>query len=349
LDDKDPEDTNILSQSEVAPPPSEPSNPLSIRIYSSSGIITSFLSEQRATCNNNLQLQYRHAAEGRAYNHHDALKHNHIILKFAMPTTANSDQAPTTLPLKEVIDSIISSLSLTFVTNIVAIFNYDKPINNVKCTSSTYYSFAFLSPHSTQQHDKNQFSMEYSFLYARLADLVKGPTQALCNIPNLPPITNFLTITTPHINAMNERLKFPFKGVGPHTLLGQEEYKNSDTFRHLGFLIITALRTCWKLNMHPTHPFPPNLARLITRYDIMHIISTKKVRVRTPQNTPKIHNMLGIILTTNEPHATTIRETLHELCIVKQHPLLIFGMHNTFAIHLHVFPPNNDPNRITLC
>jgi hypothetical protein len=147
---------------------------------------------------------------------------------------------------------------------------------------------------------------------------------------------------------MNECLEFLIKGVGPRTLLGQEEYENSDTFRHLGFLIFTVLRTFWKLNMPPTRPFPPDLACLLTRYNIMHIISTKKVRVRTPPNTPKIHNMLGIILTTNEQHATTIRDTLHKLCIVKQHPLIIFGMHNTFAIHLHVFPPNNDPNRITL-
>jgi hypothetical protein len=344
----DPEETNILSQSEVASPPSKPSNPLSIHIHSTSGIITSLLEEQRATCDDDLQLQSCRASDRRAYNYHDALKCKHIILKFAMPTTANSDQAPTTSTLKEVIDSIINSLSLTFVVNIVAIFKYNKPINNIRRTSSTYYSFAFLSLHSTQKQDKNQFTMEYSFLYARLANLVKGPTQALCNIPNLPPNTNFLTITTPYINAMNERLEFLIEGVGLRTLLGQEEHENSDTFRHLGFLIFTALCTCWKLNMHPSHPFPPDLARLLTRYDITHIISTKKVRVRTPENTPKIHNMLGIILTTNEPHATTIRDTLHELCINKQHPLLIFGMHNTFAIHLHMFPTNNDPNRITL-
>jgi hypothetical protein len=80
----------------------------------------------------------------------------------------------------------------------------------------------------------------------------------------------------------------------------------------------------------------------------MHIISTKKVHVYTPDNTPKIHNMLGIILTTNEPHAATICDTLHKLFIIKQHPLLIFGLHKTFAIHLHVFPPNNDPICITL-
>jgi hypothetical protein len=58
--------------------------------------------------------------------------------------------------------------------------------------------------------------------------------------------------------------------------------------------------------------------------------------------------MLGIILTTNEPHATTIHDNLHKLCIVKHHLLLIFGIYNTFTIHLHVFFPNNDPNCITL-
>ncbi len=75
----------------------------------------------------------------------------------------------------------------------------------------------------------------------------------------------------------------------------------------------------------------------------MHIISTKKVCLRTPDNTPNIHNILGIILTTNDPHAMIIRKALHELCITKEHPLLLFGLHNTFAIHLHTFPPNNDP------
>jgi hypothetical protein len=260
-----------------------------------------------------------------------------------MPATANLDQAPTTSTLKEVLDTIIKSLSLTFPVNIVANFNYAKPIDNVKHTSNTYYSFAFLSPHSTQIQDKNHFTMEYSFLYARLADLLKGPTQALQNIPNLPPITNFLTITTPHINIINERLEFLIKGVDPHTLLGQEEYENTDTLCHLGYLIFFALCTCWKQNMPKTRPFPPNLASRMTRNNIMHIISTKKVCLCTPDNTPNIHNMLGIILTTNDPHATIIRKVLHELCVTKEHPLFLFGLHNTFAIHLHTFPPNNDP------
>ena len=80
---------------------------------------------------------------------------------------------------------IIKSLSLTFPVNIAAIFNYAKPMGNVKRTSSTYCSFVFPSLHSTQKQVKNHFMMEYSFLYARLANLLKGPaTQALHNIPN---------------------------------------------------------------------------------------------------------------------------------------------------------------------
>jgi len=63
-----------------------------------------------------------------------------------------------------------------------------------------------------------------------------------------------------------------------------------------------------------------------------------------PQNTQYAG---GILTTTTEPHATTLCNTIHELCITQQHPLLIFGLHNTFAIHLHTFP-NNDTTRFTL-
>jgi len=341
MDDNDPKDNFIHSQSDVAPCPSNPSITSSKHIQSSSGIITTLLEEQRATRTKDIQLQTRHATDSRVYNYHDAHKRKHVIIKIAMPTTANSDQAPTTLILEEVLDTIITSLFLSCPIDIVAILNYAQPIDNVKRTSSTYYSFAVLSPHSTQKSNNSNFTLEYSYLYTRPTDLLKGPNQALHNIPNLPPITKFLTITTPHINTINECLKFLIEGVGPRTLLGPEEYENSDTFCHLGFLIFFALRTCWKQNMPPTRPFPPNLANIMTQNDIMHVISTKKVCIRMPENTPKIHNMLGVILTTTEPHATTLCNALHELCITQQHPLLIFGLHNTFAIHLHTFPSNN--------
>ncbi len=67
-----------------------------------------------------------------------------------MLANANSNQAPATSTLKEVIDAIIASLSLPFDVDIITLFNYYRPIDNIKCTASTYYSFTFLFPHSTQ-------------------------------------------------------------------------------------------------------------------------------------------------------------------------------------------------------
>ncbi len=74
------------------------------------------------------------------------------MVKLAIPSNANSDQAPTTVVLEEVIDAIISHLSFTFPIDIVALFNYLAPVNNAKRTGSNYYSFAYLSPRSNQKH-----------------------------------------------------------------------------------------------------------------------------------------------------------------------------------------------------
>jgi len=90
----------------------------------------------------------------------------HVIIKLTTPTIAISDQAPNTSTLEEVLDTIINSLSLNFLIDIIAIFNYAQPIDNVKRTSSTYHRFAFLSPYSTHKSDKKHFTMEYFFLYA---------------------------------------------------------------------------------------------------------------------------------------------------------------------------------------
>jgi hypothetical protein len=160
MDGDDPKDNFILSQSGIAPRPFNPSITSSKHIQSSSGIITTLLEEQRAARTKDIQLQTRRAIEGRVYNYHDAHKGKHIVIKIAMPTMANSDQAPTTLTLEEVLDAIITSLSLSFPIDIVAILNYAQPIDNVKRTSSTYYSLALLSPHSTQKSNKNNFTLE---------------------------------------------------------------------------------------------------------------------------------------------------------------------------------------------
>jgi hypothetical protein len=57
MDGKDPEDNFILSQSDVAPRPSNPSITSSKHIQSSFGIITTLLEEQRAARTEDIQLQ----------------------------------------------------------------------------------------------------------------------------------------------------------------------------------------------------------------------------------------------------------------------------------------------------
>jgi len=63
MDDDDPEDSFILSQSDVAPRPSNPSITSSKHIQSSSGIITTLLEEQRAARTEDIQLQTRRATD----------------------------------------------------------------------------------------------------------------------------------------------------------------------------------------------------------------------------------------------------------------------------------------------
>jgi len=63
MDDDDPKDNFILSQSNVAPHPSNPSITLSKHIQSSSGIITTLLEEQRAARTEDIQLQTRRATD----------------------------------------------------------------------------------------------------------------------------------------------------------------------------------------------------------------------------------------------------------------------------------------------
>jgi len=199
IDDDDPFDDNVLSQSNVSPhkPPPQSTH----HINSSASIITTEIEEQRAIHSADLQLQTRRATEGRVYHHNDTIKRKCIVIKLAIPSNANSDQAPTTTILEQLLDTIILHLAFTFPIDIVALFNYSMPVDNAKCTVSTYYSFAYLLPCSNQKHSTNtQYSNEFPLLYARITDLVKYPHQAIHAITDLPPISQFITLTIPSIN-----------------------------------------------------------------------------------------------------------------------------------------------------
>jgi hypothetical protein len=137
---------------------------------------------------------------------------------------------------------------------------------------------------------------------------------------------------------MHKRIKFMIDGIGPQ-ILGPKKYKNADALRHHGYLIFISLCKCWQRTMPRTGPFPPGeLARYTTRYKLMNFISTKKVRIQTPDNVPNIHNILGVVLTTTEPIATILRNAFTEVCINNTHSLQLFGTHNNFTIDLLAFP-----------
>ncbi len=69
-----------------------------------SRVITPFLEEECNSWLNNLALQARQAAKGRTYNYNTAIHCKCVIIKLAIPSDTNSDQAPTTSALKEVLD-----------------------------------------------------------------------------------------------------------------------------------------------------------------------------------------------------------------------------------------------------
>jgi hypothetical protein len=146
---------------------------------------------------------------------------------------------------------------------------------------------------------------------------------------------------------MHEQIEFMIDGIGPRTILSPKEYNNADSLQHLGYLIFISLRECWRCTMPKTRPFPPQLACYTTRYEIMNFISTKKVRIQTPDNIPNIHNILGVVLSTFGPTATILRDAFTEICITNTHSLQLFGAYNNFTIDLLAFP-TNPQERITI-
>jgi hypothetical protein len=73
---------------------------------------------------------------------------------------------------------------------------------------------------------------------------------------------------------MVETLSFIIISISTSLLLGENGYKNFLTFCHLGYLISMAVKSLY-LSVTPHLPFPSELARFTTRFDIYGIISVK--------------------------------------------------------------------------
>jgi hypothetical protein len=160
-DDEDIEEEDpILSQTDVLP--LRPTPTKSAYVRPSSGIITSALEEQRLAQTEDLRIQTRRATKKIVYNHRAATKRRCVIVKFAMATNATCDQAPLPSALEQVIDSIISNLAFNFYVDVVAIINYSTPVLNTRKNNSSYYSFIYVSPRSTQIPISNTYSKEFA-------------------------------------------------------------------------------------------------------------------------------------------------------------------------------------------
>jgi hypothetical protein len=79
----------------------------------------------------------------------------------------------------------------------------------------------------------------------------------------------------------------------------------------------------------------------------MIFISTKKVRIQTPDNIPNIHNILGMVPSAFGPTATILRDSFTKICITNTHSLQLFGAYNNFTIDLLAFP-TKPQERITI-
>ena len=112
-------------------------------------------------------------------------------------------------------------------------------------------------------------------------------------------------------------------------------------------MIYQAFKETWKRTF-PTRPLHPDLSKLQTRFTLHSVISIKKVRIQTPESTPNIKNMFGVIITNEEALSTLLRNSITELCITHNTPLQLFGPLNPFSIRLHLFPPTDNPARIEL-
>jgi hypothetical protein len=183
----------------------------------------------------------------------------------------------------------------------VAIINFKNAVST-RTNGNVYFTYAFLSPStSSPKHTPPQTLItichQLGVLQAKLHINLDSPLY-FHFIPNFPPISKHLCVTMPFVNNMSESLHFLIKGISVNLLLGPSNVENTLTLRHLGYLIFRTVKTLH--STFPPHlPFPPELSKLKTCFDIEGIISVKKVRFNkplkpTPTSTPNhIRPLLG--------------------------------------------------------
>jgi len=347
-----------LSQSDYLPPPTTSSS-----TTAHSTLITALTDQHDTLSTDHTTLAERHA-EGRVWTR-DAINRKCIVVKMAIVASESCDQSPTTSALEPVINAIISSLGLSFTIDRVAILSFDNAIPTRQ--GSIYFSYAYLSPRSTnphylQHHSAHEVRRQLEILQGSLHGRLDGP-RFFDTIPHLPPIASHLRVSLPLINDMDETFRFLIDGISVALLLGNNGRENVLTLRYLGFLIFKAVRKIYP-TLPPHEPFPHSLAKLKTRHDIGRVISVKKIRFsRTPPpNTnpprpvrsllpttpPNPHPLLGVVITNSAPLCDTLNDVIHHVCITHQSKLHLCGPPSGgISVHLHQ-KPSTIPDQLRL-
>jgi hypothetical protein len=228
--------------------------------------------------------------------------------------------------------SLIINANLHKPIDIVAIFNFADPIPTKG--GAIYITYAYISPRSTQHRIHNQYTPFYMVMHSPITDQLLPPTPTYKKDPNMPPLAQHLSITLPHINAINEKLIVFIEGIHPKFILGDKQNNNTNNLRHLGYTIHRAITTQFKDQLPHDFPKPNN------RCHTANSIATKLVRSLGNHNTPHIPPILGIVIPQDEPTHSAIKSLFTDIIINNKTPIHLFGCINTFSFNIHFIPQN---------
>ena len=146
--------------------------------------------------------------------------------------------------------------------------------------------------------------------HSRITDQLLLPTPTYKKEPNMPPLAQHLSITLPHINAINKKLFAFIEGIHPKFILGDKQNTNTDNLRHLGYIIHRAITTQFKNQLPHDFPKPNN------RCHTANFMATKLVRSQGNIQAQYIPPILGIVISQEEPTHSAIKSFITDIIIM---------------------------------
>jgi hypothetical protein len=352
IDTTDDDDGNELplSQSDFLPTTPPLSSTLQIPSTETTALIDMMTNSTADSHTQTLRL-----TEGRVWTR-PQITRRFVVLRFAIESSASYDQAPDTSNIEPVLDSIIDACQCPFPVDRIAIINFDQPVPTHR--GSTYFTYAFLSPRSTNPLQTSSLPTtnirrQLEILQGKLHLRLDGP-HFFHDTPHLPPIASHLRVIIPSINDMGESLHFLLDGISVSLLLGDSGHENTLTLRYLAFQIFNAVKSLHS-TLPPYDPFPPELTKkFVSRFDIGNLIGIKKIRFNKPSkpSTPSptntaIRPLLGITISKDSTYSELLRNAITHVCVTNAAALPIFGRPDHLCISLHALrTTQNETNTI---